>query len=86
MGTEKKQRASEPLAVIADAILTAVEGDFNRFAGTLAANPFKFGETRNVLGEQFDKLFTTETVCDLKTGKPAKVLKKHDAAFNRRMK
>lgn len=50
-------------------------------ANVLAAEPFKYGEARKVLGDMFPETFRVETVPDLRTGKAKKVLKQADTRY-----
>lgn len=62
-------------------LMDAIGGDFDRFCELLAANAFKPGECKKVLGEEFDAVFETVVRPDLQTGKPKRVVKVHDARF-----
>jgi 5-methylthioribose kinase len=82
VGTEKKE-ACKDVRAACEKILDKIAGDFAAFADCLSSNPFKFGAVRKLLGDAYAATFTTTTVTDLKTGKPAKALKKSDDSFKR---
>ncbi len=68
------------------AILEAGNGNMELLTtgsgGMLGSQPWKSGAVRALIGDaKFNKLFTTETKLDLKTGKPAKSVKVADSRF-----
>ena len=68
------------------AILEAGNGNMELLTtgagGMLGSQPWKPGAVRALLGDaKFNKLFTTETKLDVKTGKPAKSVKVADSRF-----
>lgn len=58
-----------------DAILTSCGGDLDTFVRALSSSCFKPATAMEILGETATDHFTSETVQDLKTGKPRKALK-----------
>ena len=68
------------------AILEAGNGNMELLTtgagGMLGSQPWKSGAVRALIGDaKFNKLFTTETKLDVKTGKPAKSVKVADSRF-----
>ncbi len=68
------------------AILEAGNGNMEMLTtgagGMLGSQPWKSGAVRALIGDaKFNKLFTTETKLDVKTGKPAKSVKVADSRF-----
>lgn len=68
------------------AILEAGNGNMELLTtgsgGMLGSQPWKSGAVRTLIGDaKFNKLFTTETKLDVKTGKPAKSVKVADSRF-----
>jgi len=57
-----------------EALITAVGGDLRRLSEAMVSAYAKVGESREILGEDFDEHFKTETVPKLKEGKPKKRL------------
>ena len=58
-------------------------GDFGKVAEMFAANPFKPGACREVLGDRWGEVFVVEEKLDLKEGKPSKKLQVVDERFIR---
>lgn len=72
-GVERKTRCVDQAAV-AEAILNATGGDLGKLNDCLASGAFKPGATSQVLDEAtYSRLFKTEEVPDMKTGKPRRV-------------
>ena len=57
-------------------LLDACDGDFDKIAELLAAQPFKYGAVKSVLSEpEFHACFSVREVEDVKTGKPKRETK-----------
>lgn len=81
VGTEKRTKCIDQKGTLT-AVLDATGGDVDRLVDCLAAGAFKSGATSRVLDEDtYSKLFKTEEVKDLKTGKPKRVLVAADPRF-----
>jgi len=80
VGKSKTQKPRD-LREVADRVLTAVAGDLDAFVDVLAANAFKPGAAKKLLGDQFDEVFETTEKLDLRTGKPARELKVVNTKF-----
>ena len=75
VGDKKTTKCRDTRAAV-DAILQAAGGDFDEFMACLSSQPLKHGQCRAVLGDDWGQHFTTETAPDLKTGKPAREIKR----------
>lgn len=68
---------------LCEAAITHAAGDFGTFAEALSANAFKPGACKALLGDEWDQHFYTETLDDVKTGKPKKDVKVIDERFTK---
>ena len=80
VGTTKKVTSNNQQALL-EALLDATGGDVEALVKCMAASAFKHGACRTLLKEAWDTHFTSETVEDLKTGKPKKTVKLLDDKF-----
>lgn len=75
VGTAKTTKCRDvPRAV--DAVLQACGGDFDRLMECLASQPLKHGACKAVLGDEWERHFEVTERLDMKTGKPARGVKK----------
>lgn len=75
VGTEKVTKCRDvPRAV--DAVLQACGGDLDRLKQCLASGALKQGECKAVLGNEWGRHFDVTERLDMKTGKPARGVKK----------
>lgn len=75
VGTSKRTTCRHTRAAL-ETLLDATGADFDAIVKCLVAQPFKPGMTRSFLYDgQFESLFETKVVEDLKTGKPKQGIK-----------
>lgn len=74
IGPKKTTKCIDPIGT-ADAILQAIGGDLEQFVAVLAAQPYKHGAVKALIGEErWSRLFKVSEEVDLKTGAPIREL------------
>lgn len=85
IGPTKKPPKCQDVPAAVEAVLRAVEGDFERFCDHLSSGALKYGACRTTIGdEQFLKLWRIEEPVELQCEMPAKAerkLQKFNPAF-----
>ena len=83
VGPNKKIERLVPLDDLAERVLSAVGGDLDAFCRCLSSGAFKYGELREVLGEDWQQCFTEKIERDVKTGKPKRKVKSLQVGFGK---